>query len=196
MNISPAKVFFASFLVQNILLMRYIGLCPFFGVSTRISTSFGMGLAVIFVMLLATLITYPIYHFFLLPLNLEFLRTASFILVIASLVQFVEMFLKKSYRQLYNALGIYLPLITTNCAILGTTFLVIDYRFHLLNTIIFAFGTGLGFMLVIILFAAIREKLDYAPISNSFKGYPIAFIAASLVSLAFLGFANLFGASL
>jgi electron transport complex protein RnfA len=196
MNISPAKVFLASFLVQNILLMRYIGLCPFFGVSTKITTSFGMGLAVIFVLLLATLITYPIYHFLLVPLHIQFLRTAAFILVIASLVQFVEMFLKKNYRQLYNALGIYLPLITTNCAILGTTFLVIDYRFHLLNAIIFAFGTGLGFMLVIILFAALREKLEYAPISNSFKGYPIAFIAASLMALAFLGFLNLFGASL
>lgn len=190
------KIFIASFLVNNIVLMRYIGLCPFFGVSTRLSTSFGMGMAVIFVMTLATFVTFLLYHFFLLPLNLVFLRTAVFILVIASLVQFVEMFLKKSFRALYSALGIYLPLITTNCAILACTFLVIDYRYNLLEGLIFALGTGLGFMFVIIIFAAIREKLDYAPISPAFKGYTIAFIAASLVSLGFMGFIGLFGLSL
>uniref|UniRef100_A0A7C3Z083 Ion-translocating oxidoreductase complex subunit A n=1 Tax=candidate division WOR-3 bacterium TaxID=2052148 RepID=A0A7C3Z083_UNCW3 len=193
---SPLKIFLASFLVNNIVLMRYIGLCPFFGVSTRFSTSFGMGMAVIFVMTLATLVTYLLYHLFLLPLNLLFLRTAVFILVIASLVQLIEMFMKKSFRALYSAMGIYLPLITTNCAILACTFLVIDYKYSLLNALIFALGTSLGFTFVILLFSAIRERLEYAEISPAFKGYTIAFISAALVSLGFLGFAGLFGISL
>jgi electron transport complex protein RnfA len=193
---NPALIFLAAFLVNNILLIRYIGLCPFFGVSTSLNTAFGMSAAVMFVMLLAAWVTWFIFHIVLVPLNLIFLRTATFILVIAALVQFVEMFLKKSYRVLYSAMGIYLPLITTNCAILAVTFLNIDYRHNLLQATIFALGTGLGFALVIILFSAIRERLDYAPITRSFRGYPIAFIAASLVSLAFLGFIGLFGLSL
>jgi electron transport complex protein RnfA len=190
---SPALIFFSAFLVNNIILMRFLGLCPFFGVSTAIETASGMGLAVIFVMTLAAWITWIIFHVILLPLDLVFLRTATFILTIASLVQLVEMFLKKSYRTLYNALGIYLPLITTNCAILGITFLSIDNKFSLLNTTVFAIGTGLGFTLVIITFAAIRERLDLAPINPALRGYPISFIVASLLSLAFLGFSGLFG---
>jgi len=193
---NPLLIFIAAFIVNNILLMRYIGLCPFFGVSTSLSTAFGMSAAVLFVMLLSTWVTWIIYHFLLLPLDLMFLRTAAFILVIAALVQFVEMFLKKSYKALYTAMGIYLPLITTNCAILAVTFLVIDYKYSLFQSTIFAVGTALGFALVIILFSAIRERLDFAPISRSLKGYPIAFIAASLVALAFLGFIGLFGLSL
>ncbi len=190
---NPALIFLGAFLVNNIILMRFIGLCPFFGVSTAVETATGMGMAVIFVMTLAAWITWIVFHLILLPLNLVFLRTATFILTIASLVQLVEMFLKKSYKNLYDALGIYLPLITTNCAILAVTFLNIDNNFNLLNATIFAIGTGLGFILVIITFAAIREQLDLAPINPSLKGYPIAFIAASLVSLAFLGFSGLFG---
>ncbi len=190
---NPGLIFLGAFLVNNIILMRFIGLCPFFGVSTAVETATGMGLAVIFVMTLAAWITFGIYHAILLPLGLVFLRTAAFILTIASLVQFVEMFLKKSYRVLYNALGIYLPLITTNCAILAVTFLNIDNRYSFVNSTIFALGTGLGFTLVIISFAALRERLDQAPINPSLKGYPIAFIAASLISLAFLGFSGLFG---
>lgn len=193
---NPLLIFIAAFIVNNILLMRYIGLCPFFGVSTSLSTAFGMSAAVLFVMLLSTWVTWIIYHFLLLPLDLMFLRTAAFILVIAALVQFVEMFLKKSYKALYTAMGIYLPLITTNCAILAVTFLVIDYKYSLFQSTIFAVGTAFGFALVIILFSAIRERLDFAPISRSLKGYPIAFIAASLVALAFLGFIGLFGLSL
>ncbi len=192
---NPALIFLAAFLVNNILLIRYIGLCPFFGVSTSLNTAFGMSAAVLFVMLLAAWVTWIIFHLILIP-HLIFLRTAAFILVIASLVQFVEMFLKKNFRALYSAMGIYLPLITTNCAILAVTFLNIDYKFNLLQATIFALGTGLGFALVIILFSAIRERLDYAPITRSFRGYPIAFIAASLVSLAFMGFIGLFGLSL
>lgn len=193
---SLGKIFIAAFLVNNILLMRYIGLCPFFGVSTAVDTAMGMSAAVFFVMILAAWVTWFLYHFILLPFDLVFLRTAVFILVIAALVQFVEMFLKKSMRALYSALGIYLPLITTNCAILAVTFLNIDYKYSFLQATVFAVGTAFGFALVILLFAAIRERLDLAPISRSFKGYPIAFIAASLVSLAFLGFIGLFGLSL
>lgn len=196
MKLTPAQVFLGAFLINNVLLFRFLGLCPFFGVSTSVSTATGMSGAVIFVMLLASLVTWTVFHLVLAPLGLMFLRTAVFILVIASLVQFLEMYLKKYMRNLYSSLGIYLPLITTNCAILGVTFLNIEYEFHLLDSIIFAIGTGLGFGLVIILFAAIRERLSDAPVSKSFRGYPIAFIAASLVSLAFYGFTGLFGISL
>lgn len=192
---NPAKIFIAAFLVNNIILMRFIGLCPFFGVSTSLNTSAGMSIAVLFVMLLAAWVSWVLYHFLLIPLGLVFLRTAVFILVIAALVQFVEMFLKRNLRNLYSAMGIYLPLITTNCAILGVTFLNIDYKFNLLQATIFALGTAFGFGLAILLFAAIRERLNDAPISPSFKGYPIAFIGAALVSLAFMGFTALFGIS-
>lgn len=190
---NPALIFLAAFLVNNIVLMRFLGLCPFFGVSNAVETATGMGMAVIFVMTLASWITWIVYYGILMPFGLVFLRTAVFILTIASLVQLVEMFLKKTYRTLYNALGIYLPLITTNCAILGVTFLNIDNEFSFLNGTIFAIGTGLGFMVVMITFAAIRERLDLAPINPSLKGYPISFIAASLMALAFLGFSGLFG---
>lgn len=190
---NPALIFLGAFLVNNIVLMRFLGLCPFFGVSTAVETATGMGIAVIFVMTLAAWITWIVFHFILLPFNLVFLRTALFILTIASLVQLVEMFLKRHYRALYSAMGIYLPLITTNCAILGITFLNIDNRFSFLNGTVFAIGTGLGFTLVIITFAAIRERLDLAPINPSLKGYPISFIAAALMALAFLGFSGLFG---
>ena len=193
---NPAKILMGAFLVNNIILMRFLGLCPFFGVSTSVDTSVGMSAAVLFVMMLATWVSWLLYHVLLLPLGLVFLRTTVFILVIAGLVQFVEMVLKKYVRGLYSALGIYLPLITTNCAILGVTFLIIDYQFNLLQSTLFAVGTGLGFALAIILFAAIRERLEDSPVSPSFRGYPIAFVGASLVSLAFLGFSSLFGISL
>ena len=189
----PALIFLGAFLVNNIVLMRFLGLCPFFGVSNAVETATGMGMAVIFVMTLASWITWIVFNVVLLPSNLVFLRTAVFILTIASLVQLVEMFLKKYYRTLYNAMGIYLPLITTNCAILGITFLNIDNKFNFLNATVFAIGTGIGFMVVMITFAAIRERLDLAPINPSLKGYPISFIAAGLMALAFLGFSGLFG---
>ncbi|MBA7476403.1 Na(+)-translocating ferredoxin:NAD(+) oxidoreductase complex subunit A [subsurface metagenome] len=192
---NSALIFLSAFLVNNIVLMRFLGLCPFFGVSTAVETATGMGMAVIFVMTLASWITWIVYHGVLLPFNLVFLRTAVFILTIASLVQLVEMFLKKYYRTLYNAMGIYLPLITTNCAILGITFLNIDNKFNFMNATVFAIGTGIGFMVVMITFAAIRERLDLAPINPSLKGYPISFIAAGLMALAFLGFSGLFGLS-
>jgi len=198
---NPAKLFLAAFLVNNILLLRFIALCSFFGVSTSLSTSVGMSAAVIFVMLLAAWVSWGLYYVLLLPLNLVFLRTAVFILVIAGLVQFVEMFLKKYVRTLYSAMGIYLPLITTNCAILAVTFINVDNHtansgYGLLHASIYALGVGAGYALAIILFAAIRERLEDSPITASFKGYPIAFVGASLMSLAFLGFAGLFGISL
>jgi len=193
---NAGKILLGAFLVNNIILMRFIGLCPFFGVSTSLGTSVGMSAAVVFVMLLATWVCWLLDHALLTPLGLEFLRTAVFILVIAGLVQFVEMVLKKYVRGLYSALGIYLPLITTNCAILGVTFINVSSRFDLLQSSLFAVGTALGFALAIVLFAAMRERLEDSPISPSFKGYPIAFVGASLVSLAFLGFTSLFGISL
>lgn len=200
---SLIAILIGAIFVNNIVLIRFLGFCPFFGVSTRLSTAVGMSGGVLFVMVMATWITWGIYYLALaphslllgslLPGGLVFLRTLSFILVIASLVQLLEMFLKKYVPVLYSALGIYLPLITTNCAILGVAFIVIDSSFSFMQGTVFAVGTGLGFGLVMILFAALRERLELAPISKSFKGYPIAFIAASLVSLAFFGFANLFG---
>jgi len=205
MNPSLLAILFGAIFVNNIVLMRFLGLCPFFGVSTRLSTAVGMSGAVLFVMTFATWITLGIYQLVLvpgsvllggiLPQGLVFLRTVSFILVIASLVQLVEMFLKKFVPVLYSALGIYLPLITTNCAILGVAFIVIDNSFNFMQGTIFAIGTAIGFGLVMIVFAALRERLELAPVSKSFKGYPIAFIAAALVAIAFFGFANMFGIS-
>jgi len=189
-------LFLAAFLVNNIILMRFLGLCPFFGISNRIDTAFGMGMAVIFVMTLASVITWIIYQYILVPLNLVYLRTAAFILVIASLVQFIELFLKKSVPGLYSALGIYLPLITTNCAILGVAFLNIDYHHTIIQTIVYSIGVSLGFTLALILIAGLRERIDTAPVPEPFKGLPIAFVTASLMALAFLGFAGLLGLSI
>ncbi|MDI6840819.1 MAG: RnfABCDGE type electron transport complex subunit A [bacterium] len=193
---SPFLIFLSAFLVNNIVLIRFIGLCPWLGVSKRFDSALGMSMAVLFVMLLASWVTWMVYKFVLIPLNLAYLRTAVFILVIASLVQLVEMFLRKQVPALYSALGIYLPLITTNCAILATTFLVIDNNYTFLQATIFAVGTALGFTLAIVLISSIREKLDLAKIPNTLKGEPIAFITASLMSLAFLGFVGLLGLSI
>ncbi|MFH1379602.1 MAG: electron transport complex subunit RsxA [bacterium] len=186
-------IFFAAMLVNNIILIRFLGLCPFFGVSNKIETSISMGLAVIFVMTLAVSVSWTIYHLILVPLDLIFLRTAFFILIIASLVQLVEMFLKKTSPTLYRALGIYLPLITTNCGILAVAFLNIDFEYSFLEGVIFALGASSGFVIAIVVFASLRERLERAPIPESFKGYPISFILASLLSLAFMGFAGMFG---
>lgn len=194
--VSPFLIFLSAFLVNNIVLMRFLGLCPYFGVSRRTDTALGMSMGVLFVMLLASWITFFIYHYLLVPLDLVFLRTAAFILVIASLVQLIELFLKKNVPTLYQALGIYLPLITTNCAILGITFLIIDYDYTLLQATVFSIGTALGFGLALLLMAGVREQIDLAPVPDALKGSPIAFITASLTSLAFLGFAGLLGLSI
>lgn len=186
-------ILISSMLINNILLIRFIALCSFFGLSTDKKTSFGMGMAVIFVMVMASSASWAIYYFLLIPLKLEFLRTASFILVIAALVQLVEIFLKKVIPGLYKAFGIYLALITTNCAILAVAFLNIDYQYNFIQAIVYSIGTGLGYSLAILLMSGIRERVALAPVPDSLKGFPIAFFIASLMSLAFLGFKGLFG---
>lgn len=186
-------ILFSAMIANNIILIRFLGLCPFFGVSNKVETSISMGLAVLFVMALATTVSWVIYYYVLLPLDLIFLRTVFFILVIASLVQLVEIFMKKSFPVLYRALGVYLPLITTNCAILGTAFLTVDYKYDLIESVVFAVGVSLGFTLAIVMFASMRERLETAPIPEALKGYPIIFILASLMSLSFMGFAGMFG---
>ncbi len=196
-------IFLGAALIYNILLIRFIGLCPFFGVSSKVDTSIGMGLAVVFVMTMASSICWVIWNYILYPLGVgEFLYIPAFILIIASLVQFEEMVIKKTSPTLYKALGIYLPLITTNCAVLaaatesvkpGFLKLNIAYNFSFLETVVYSLGVAMGFTFVIVLFAAIRERIDIAPVPKSFKGYPIAFITAALMSVAFTGFANLFG---
>lgn len=186
-------IFFGAMFVNNIVLMRFLGLCPFFGVSNKLENSISMSYAVTFVMTMASLVTWGIYHFILLPYDLVFLRTSFFILIIASLVQFVEMFMKKNAPALYRALGIYLPLVTTNCAIVGVAFLNIDYGHSLLESLVYSVGVAAGFGLAIIIFASLRERLEEAPVPESFKGVPIAFILAGLLSLAFMGFTRMFG---
>ncbi|HDN98114.1 MAG: electron transport complex subunit RsxA [Candidatus Omnitrophota bacterium] len=185
-------IFLSAFLVNNILLIKFLGLCSFFGISSDIKASVGMGLAVIFVMVMACSVSWVVYHYILAPFHLEFLRTLTFILTIASLVQFEEIFIRKKAPALYKSLGIYLPLITTNCAILGVAFLGIDYKLTFIQNLLYSFGASCGYCLSILLFAGIREKLSTAPIPENLKGIPIAFITASLMSLAFLGFKGLF----
>ncbi len=178
-------------LISNIILTKFLGICPFMGVSKRQSTAVGMGLAVTFVLTLAVVVTWALEQYALRPMGLEYLRTIVFILVIASLVQFVEIFLKKSAPALYQALGIYLPLITTNCAILGSAIIVVQNEYTFWEGVTFAFFTALGFTLVIVAFSAIREALEMQPVPRVFKGVPIAFITAGIMSLAFMGFSGL-----
>ncbi|MDR4988232.1 MAG: RnfABCDGE type electron transport complex subunit A [Bacteroidales bacterium] len=179
--------------VNNIVLAQFLGICPYLGVSAKVSTSVGMSGAVMFVMTLATLVTYLIYNFILVPLDIEYMQTISYILVIASLVQMVELILKKVSPALYQALGIFLPLIVTNCAILGVTILAVrdDFGFHLLQAVVFAIGNALGFALTIILFAGIREHLDLMDVPKGMRGAPAALVVAGILALAFMGFANL-----
>ena len=183
----------SAMLVNNILLIRFIALCSFFGISNSIKTSVGMGVAVIFVMVMATAVSWPVYHFMLVPLDLVYLRTAAFILTIATFVQLEEMFIRKVFPPLYRAMGIYLPLIVVNCAVLAAAFLCIDYNLDFTKSMVYTIGVGVGYFAAIVMFAAIREVVDHAPVPALFKGHPIAFITASLMSLAFLGFKGLFG---
>ncbi len=178
-------------LSNNFIFSRYLGCCPFLGVSSKVETAAGMGIAVTFVMGLASLITYTVYHFLLVPFNLQYLNTISFILVIAALVQFVEMFIKKSIPALYSALGIYLPLITTNCAVLGVTLLNITENYNMLWSVLNGSFGALGFLLAIVLMAGARERLESSNIPESFKGFPISLVIAGLMSVAFLGFTGL-----
>jgi electron transport complex protein RnfA len=186
-------ILFSAMVVNNILLMRFLALCSFFGISNNIKTSMGMGMAVIFVMLMATAVSWPVYHFILVPLNLVYLRTAAFILTIATFVQIEEMFVRRMFPPLYRAMGIYLPLIVTNCAVLAAAFLCIDYQLGFVRSIVYTAGVSFGYFIAIVMFAAIREVVDHAPVPALFKGHPIAFITASLMSLAFLGFKGMFG---
>jgi electron transport complex protein RnfA len=186
-------ILISAILINNIVLIRFLALCSFFGVSNKLETSIGMGMAVIFVLTVASSASWILWHYLLMPLRLEFLRTAAFILVIAGLVQFLEMYMRKAIPALYHAMGIYLPLITTNCAVLGVAILIIDYSLGFLNAVIYSVAVAVGYTLSIILFAGIRERIDIAPIPKFLKGYPIIFITASIMSMAFLGFSHLFG---
>ncbi len=175
-------------LINNFVLSRFLGLCPFIGVSKKMDSALGMGMAVIFVLTLASILTYLVHRYLLIPYNLLFLRTVSFILVIAALVQLVEMFIQKVSPPLYQALGIYLPLITTNCAVLGAALINVAENFNLLESAINGFGAGVGFTLALIIMSGIRERLQLAKIPECFKGPPIAFITAGLLSLVFMCF--------
>ena len=186
-----------SALVNNVVLSQFLGLCPFLGVSKKTETAAGMGAAVIFVMALATAVTYPINKFLLVKFELEYLQTIVFILVIAALVQLVEIILKKYIPALYNALGIYLPLITTNCAVLGVVLLNIESNYSFATSMVNSLGAGLGFLLAMVMFAGVRERLDSCEVPKFMQGLPITLVAASLVSVSFLGFTgiveNIFG---
>ena len=180
-----------SVLVENFVLAQFLGICPFLGVSKKLSTAVGMSLAVIFVMVLATAVTYPLYQWILLPNNMAYLQTIVFILVIAALVQLVEIALKKYMPSLYNALGIYLPLITTNCAVLGVCVLHFTKGYSYPQALVNAFGSGLGFLVAMVLFAGVRERLETCDIPDFLKGLPITLVAAAITSLSFMGFSGM-----
>lgn len=184
-------IVFGAIFINNFVLVRFLGICPYLGVSRRIETAMGMGMAVIFVMTMASFATYFIYHFILVPFHLGYLYIVSFILVIATLVQLIEMVIQKLNPVLYRALGIYLPLITTNCAVLGVAFLNIREEFTLIESTLQGFGGGIGFALAIILFAGLRERLDLVDIPESLKGAAIGLIVAGLLSIGFMGFAGM-----
>ena len=186
-------IFIAAIFVNNIVLSQFLGICPFLGVSQKVSTSLGMSAAVAFVMVLATLVTWCLQMFVLVPFGLEFLQTLTVSLVIASLVQMVEIILKKVSPPLYQALGVFLPLITTNCAVLGVAILVVQKDYNLLMSLDYALASALGFGLALILFAGLREQLEFANVPKGMKGMSITLITASLLSLAFMGFSGVDG---
>ncbi|MBP5500787.1 MAG: electron transport complex subunit RsxA [Bacteroidales bacterium] len=181
----------AAIFVNNIVLAQFLGICPFLGVSKKVDTAAGMGMAVAFVMLLATLVTWPVFYYVLVPFKLEFMQTIVYILVIAALVQMVEIILKKSMPSLYSALGVFLPLITTNCAILGVAINVINFEYTLLESSVYAVATALGFSLAMVLFAGIREQIAVTDVPKGMKGTPIALLIAGLLALAFMGFSGI-----
>lgn len=184
-------IMLAALLTDNFVLSKFMGICPFLGVSKKASSSLGMGAAVTFVMACAAMVTYPIYHFILVPLDITYLRTIAFILIIALFVQLVEIVMKKVMPPLYNALGVYLPLITTNCAVLGLTILNIDNGFSFGQSILNAVFSGLGFMMVLLIFSGVRSRVEEADVPETFKGVPATLIAAAILSLSFLGFSGL-----
>lgn len=177
--------------VNNVVLSQFLGLCPFFGVSKKIETAAGMGGAVIFVITLSSFVTSLIYQFILVPLDMSYMQTIVFILVIAALVQFVEMFLKKAMPPLYESLGVYLPLITTNCAVLGIAITNVQKSYNVLQGVVNGFATAVGFTIAIVLMAGLREKIEYNDIPKPFQGMPIVLLTAGLMSIAFFGFSGL-----
>jgi len=187
---SLAAILVAAIFTQNFILSKFLGICPFLGVSKKLNTAVGMSAAVIFVMVLSTAVTYPI-NLLLKANDMEYLQTIVFILVIAALVQLVEIVLKKYIPSLYNSLGIYLPLITTNCAVLGVVLLNIDNGYNFIESIVNSLGAGLGFLLAMVMFAGVRERLESCKVPKFLEGLPITLVAASLVSLSFLGFQGL-----
>lgn len=194
---SLISVFLAAILTENYVLCKFLGICPFLGVSKKLNTAVGMSAAVTFVMVLATAVTYPIYQYLLVPNDLAYLQTIVFILIIAGLVQLVEIILKKYIPSLYQSLGVYLPLITTNCAILGVTMLVLQkvdtttaFTYTYGHALVNAFGAGIGFLVAMVMFAGVRSRMETCDIPETMKGLPITLVAASLVALSFLGFAG------
>ena len=187
---SLLSISLGAILVNNFILVQFLGICPFMGVSKKMDTAVGMGFAVIFVMGLASALCYPVNQL-LVRLDLEYMQTVAFILVIAALVQFVEMFLKKSIPTLYEALGVYLPLITTNCAVLGLVLLNVQENYNFIESVVYGITGGVGFLLAIVLFASIRERLEFADPPKAFRGFPIALITAGLMALSFMGFSGL-----
>ncbi len=190
-------ILMSSVLINNYVLARFLGICPFLGVSKKLNQAVGMGIAVIFVMLMATAVTWPVQYYVLNPNDLGYMQTIVFILIIAALVQFIEIALKKLIPSLHKSLGVYLPLITTNCAVLGVTINNITDGYNFLESMVSSLGVGLGFLLAMVLFSGVRSRIDETEIPESLKGLPVTLIAASFVSLAFFGFAgvvdNLFG---
>lgn len=184
-------IIIAAIFVNNIVLTQFLGICPFLGVSNKVKTALGMGAAVIFVMVLSTIVTWLLYTYILIGFGIEFMQTISYILVIAALVQMVEFILKKTSPSLYQALGVYLPLITTNCTILGVAIIVIQKHYDLLTSVIFAVGMSCGFTLALIIFAGIREQMDKVTIPKGLNGIPIALITAGILALAFMGFSGM-----
>ncbi|MDR0946555.1 MAG: electron transport complex subunit RsxA [Ruminococcus sp.] len=181
----------AAMLTDNFVLVKFMGICPFLGVSKKLDSALGMGAAVTFVMVSASLCTYPVYTFILVPLGLEYLKTVAFILLIAAFVQLIEMVIHKKIPALYSALGVFLPLITTNCAVLGVTILNIDNGFTLTQSLINGLGGGLGFTIALVIFSSVRSRVEKSDIPKAFKGVPSTLIAASIVSLSFMGFSGL-----
>lgn len=190
---SIVSILLAGILTENMILSKFLGICPFLGTSKKTGTAFSMSVAVTLVMIISTAVTYPLYAYILVPAGLEYLQTLLFILVIAAIVQLLEIVLKKYLKAIYNALGIYLPLITTNCAVLGITMLNFTKGYGYIESLFNALAAGLGFMLAMVIFAGVRERLDTANVPEFLKGLPITLIAASIVALSFLGFAGIGG---
>ncbi len=191
MEISYFAIIIGAIFVNNVVLAQFLGICPFLGVSSKVETSLGMGAAVTFVMALSSIVVWLIQTYILAPLGIEYMQTIVFILVIAALVQMVEIILKKVSPSLYQALGIFLPLITTNCAVLGVAILMIQKEFNLLQGVVYSISTAIGFALALVIFAGLRERLEFEEVPKAFRGVPIALITASLLAMAFMGFSGM-----